>query len=57
MPFLKQSYLSFANTKLHEAYQFSNILLKSLDPNVLYIQYIQHFMHLLGVKLTSGVPC
>jgi hypothetical protein len=26
--------ISFANPKLHEAYQFSKILSKSLDPNV-----------------------
>jgi hypothetical protein len=30
--FYKQSYISFTNPKLHEAWQFSNILLKSLDP-------------------------
>jgi hypothetical protein len=33
MPFLKQSYISFANPKLHEAQQFSKILSQSLDPN------------------------
>jgi hypothetical protein len=33
MPFLKQSYISFANPKLHEAYKFSKILSKSLDPD------------------------
>jgi hypothetical protein len=32
MPFLKQTYISFANPKLHEAKQFSKILSKSLDP-------------------------
>ncbi len=30
--FFKQSFLSFANPKLHEAEQFSKILSKSLDP-------------------------
>jgi hypothetical protein len=33
MSFLKQSYIYFANAKLHEAYQFSKILTKSLDPS------------------------
>jgi hypothetical protein len=32
MPFLKQSYVSLANPKLHGAKQFSKILPKSLDP-------------------------
>jgi hypothetical protein len=34
MPFLKQSYISFANPKLHEAQQFSKFLSKSLGPTV-----------------------
>ncbi len=33
VPFLKQSQISFANRKLHEAYQFLNILSNLLDPN------------------------
>jgi hypothetical protein len=33
MPFLKQSCISFANPKQHEAKQFSKILSKSLDPS------------------------
>ncbi len=34
MPFLKQSCISFAIPKLHEAKQFSKILSKSLDPSM-----------------------
>ncbi len=34
MPFIKQSYISFAIPKLYEAKQFSKILSKSLDPTV-----------------------
>jgi hypothetical protein len=34
MPFLKSSYISFANPKLHEAKQFSKILSKSLDSSL-----------------------
>ncbi len=30
--FLKQSFMSFADPKLYEAYQFSKILSKSMDP-------------------------
>jgi hypothetical protein len=32
MPFLQKSSISFANPKLHEAYQFSKKISKSLDP-------------------------
>jgi hypothetical protein len=39
MSFLKQSYISFANPKPHEAKQFSKILSKSLDPSAGSVAY------------------
>jgi hypothetical protein len=32
MPFLQQSYTSFANPKLHEAYRFSKKKIQNHDP-------------------------
>jgi hypothetical protein len=53
MHFLKQSYISFANPKLHEARQFSNILSKSLDPTaeVGICNLSLHFCNLAGIQI------
>jgi hypothetical protein len=58
MSFLKQSYISFANLKLHEANQFSKILSKSLEANGQPCQLIHRLIldHLLKASVQSQYP-